>query len=222
MTSPGGAPAARTGTTAGGATRSRFRPELQGLRALAVLLVVVYHVWVGRVSGGVDVLFLITGFLITGGLYRAAARGGIDVLATWRRQFSRLLPAMTVVLTAGVVARFWLLPENRWMPTVRETVASLLFLQNWELAHNSVDYAARDNAASIVQHFWSLSIQGQFYLLAPLVVAGVAIATRRDGADLHRRLTGTLLAVGGASFAYSVYLTLVNQPLAYFHSATRL
>lgn len=222
MTSPGGAPAARTGTTVGDATRSRFRPELQGLRALAVLLVVVYHVWVGRVSGGVDVFFLITGFLITGGLYRAAARGGVDVLATWRRQFSRLLPAMTVVLTAGVVAGFWLLPENRWMPTVRETVASLLFLQNWELAHNSVDYAARDNAASIVQHFWSLSIQGQFYLLAPLVVAGVAIATRRDGADLHRRLTGTLLAVGGASFAYSVYLTLVNQPLAYFHSATRI
>lgn len=71
MTSPGGAPAARTGTTVGDATRSRFRPELQGLRALAVLLVVVYHVWVGRVSGGVDVFFLITGFLITGGLYRS-------------------------------------------------------------------------------------------------------------------------------------------------------
>ena len=222
MSSPGGAPASRTTTTDGGVARSRFRPELQGLRALAVVLVVVYHVWVGRVSGGVDVFFLITGFLITGGLHRAAARGGVDVLATWRRQFSRLLPAVTVVLVAGVVAGFWLLPENRWMPTVRETVASLLFLQNWELAHNSVDYAARDNAASIVQHFWSLSIQGQFYLLAPLVVAGVAIATRRDGADLHRRLTGTLLAVGGASFAYSVYLTLVNQPLAYFHSATRI
>jgi peptidoglycan/LPS O-acetylase OafA/YrhL len=222
VSSPGGAPASRTTTTAGGVARSRFRPELQGLRALAVVLVVVYHVWVGRVSGGVDVFFLITGFLITGGLHRAAARGGVDVLATWRRQFSRLLPAVTVVLVAGVVAGFWLLPENRWMPTVRETVASLLFLQNWELAHNSVDYAARDNAASIVQHFWSLSIQGQFYLLAPLVVAGVAIATRRDGADLHRRLTGTLLAVGAASFAYSVYLTLVNQPLAYFHSATRI
>ncbi|MFP5068637.1 acyltransferase family protein [Pseudonocardia nantongensis] len=221
MTSTGGAPQSRTGT-APGATRTRFRPELQGLRALAVLLVVVYHVWVGRVSGGVDVFFVITGFLITGGLYRAAARGGIDLRATWTRQLSRLLPAITVVLAAGVVAGALLLPESRWGPTIRETVASLLFLQNWELANNAVDYAARDDAASIVQHFWSLSIQGQFYLVWPLLVAGVAIAARRDGANLHRRLTGTLLAVGGASLAYSVYLTVVNQPLAYFHSLPRV
>ncbi|WP_249266408.1 MULTISPECIES: acyltransferase [unclassified Pseudonocardia] len=214
MTSPGGAGPARTET----ATRSRFRPELQGLRALAVVLVVVYHVWVGRVSGGVDVFFLITGFLIVGGLYRAGLRGGVDVLATWKRQLSRLLPAITVVLAAGA----FLLPESRWIPTVRETVASLLFVQNWELAANAVDYAARNDAASIVQHFWSLSIQGQFYLVAPLLVAGVVIASQRDRADLHTRLTGTLLVVGGASLAYSVYLTVVNQPLAYFHSLTRV
>ena len=221
MTNPGGEHSARTGAAPSG-SRSRFRPELQGLRALAVVLVVVYHVWVGRVSGGVDVFFLITGFLITGGLYRAGLRGGVDVLATWRRQLSRLLPAITVVLAAGIVTGAYLLPENRWMPTIRETVASLLFLQNWELTANSVDYAARSNAASIVQHFWSLSIQGQFYLVAPLLVAGVTIAAQRDRADLHSRLTGTLLVLGGASLAYSVYLTLVNQPLAYFHSLTRV
>lgn len=221
MTTPGGAPSARTGAAPSG-SRSRFRPELQGLRALAVLLVVVYHVWFDRVSGGVDVFFLITGFLIVGGLYRAGVRGGIDILATWRRQLSRLLPAITVVLAAGVVAGAALLPENRWLSTVRETVASLLFLQNWELAAGAVDYAARNDAASIVQHFWSLSIQGQFYLLAPLLVAGVVLAAQRDRADLHTRLTGTLLALGGASLGYSVYLTLVNQPLAYFHSLTRV
>ncbi|MBC3190283.1 acyltransferase [Pseudonocardia sp. C8] len=220
MTPPGGAPSARTGAAPSGA-RAPFRPELQGLRALAVLLVIVYHVWVGRVSGGVDVFFLITGFLIVGGLYRAGLRGGVDVVATWRRQLSRLLPAVTVVLAAGLVAGPVLLPESRWSPTIREVVASLLFVQNWELAANAVDYAARNDAASIVQHFWSLSIQGQFYLVAPLVVAGVALAARRDRADLHARLTGTLLAIGGASLAYSVYLTLANQPLAYFHSSTR-
>lgn len=215
MTSPGSA-GVRT------AARARFRPELQGLRALAVVLVVVYHVWVGRVSGGVDVFFLITGFLIVGGLYRAGVRGGVDVLATWRRQLSRLLPAITVVLAAGIAAGAVLLPESRWIPTVRETVASLLFVQNWELAANAVDYAARHDAASIVQHFWSLSVQGQFYLLAPLVVAGVVITAQRDRANLHTRLTGTLLVIGGASLAYSVHLTVTNQPLAYFHSLTRV
>jgi len=222
VTSPGGAHACTGAATSGDGSRSRFRPELQGLRALAVLLVVVYHIWFDRVSGGVDVFFLITGFLIVGGLYRAAGRGGIDLLATWRRQLSRLLPAITVVLGTGIAAGAFLLPESRWLPTVRETVASLLFVQNWELANNAVDYAAMNNAASMVQHFWSLSIQGQFYLVAPLLVAGVAVAARRDGADLHARLTGTLVVVGGASLAYSVYLTLVNQPLAYFHSLTRL
>ncbi|MEV1295851.1 acyltransferase family protein [Pseudonocardia sp. NPDC049635] len=223
MTPTGGAHPARTGAAPGGSgSATRFRPELQGLRALAVLLVVTYHIWFDRVSGGVDVFFLITGFLIVGGLYRAGSRGGIDLLATWRRQLSRLLPAITVVLGAGIVAGVFLLPESRWLPTVRETAASLFFLQNWELAGNAVDYAAMNNAASTVQHFWSLSIQGQFYLFAPLLVAGVAAAARRDGADLHARLSGTLLVVGGASLAYSVYLTLTDQPLAYFHTFTRI
>ncbi|MEQ3551451.1 acyltransferase family protein [Pseudonocardia nematodicida] len=221
MTPPGGASSPRTGTAPSG-SGTRFRPELQGLRALAVALVVVYHVWFDRVSGGVDVFFLITGFLIIGGLYRAGTRGGIDLVRTWRRQLSRLLPAITVVLAAGIPAGALLLPENRWIDTIRETVASLLFVQNWQLAHDAVDYAARGNAVSIAQHFWSLSIQGQFYLVAPLLVAGVVLAARRDGGDLHARLTGTLLVIGGASLAYSVYLTLVNQPLAYFHSLTRV
>ncbi|MFP5023231.1 acyltransferase family protein [Pseudonocardia phyllosphaerae] len=219
MTSPGGTAPVRAAT---GTERPRFRPELQGLRALAAVLVVVYHVWVGRVSGGVDVFFVITGFLITGGLYRAAGRDRIRLRSTWTRQLSRLLPAITVVLAASVVAGALVLPESRWLQTVRETVASLLFLENWQLAHDAVDYAARGNSESIVQHFWSLAIQGQFYLVWPLLVGAVALVARQRGADLHRLLSGTLAVVGGVSLAYSVYLTIVDQPLAYFHSLTRV
>ena len=107
------------------------RPELQGLRAVAVALVVVYHVWFGRVSGGVDVFFVISGFLLTGQLARAAGRGPLELGRRWSRTIVRLLPCAVVVLVATVAAGTLLLPEGRWPQTLREVVAAALFLENW-------------------------------------------------------------------------------------------
>ncbi|SES30711.1 acyltransferase family protein [Lentzea albida] len=191
-----------------------YRAELQGLRAVAALLVVVYHVWLGRVSGGVDVFFLISGFLVTGQLVRAAGRGRIDLRATWSRTARRLLPAAVVVLGTTLVAGALLLPENRWSQTVREVIASALFVENWQLASDSTDYYAQHEHASVVQHFWSLSIQGQFYLLWPLLVLVVTL--------LRGSLSRVLLAVFAVSLGFSVWLTALDQPLAYFHTATRI
>ncbi|MGW6447316.1 acyltransferase family protein [Lentzea sp. NPDC055074] len=191
-----------------------YRAELQGLRAVAALLVVVYHVWLGRVSGGVDVFFLISGFLVTGQLVRATARGRLDLRALWSRMAKRLLPAAFVVLGATLVAGAVLLPENRWPQTVREVIASALFLENWQLASDSTDYYAQHAQASVVQHFWSLSIQGQFYLLWPLLILVVTLS--------RRSLFRVLLTVFATSLGYSVWLTAVDQPLAYFHTATRI
>jgi peptidoglycan/LPS O-acetylase OafA/YrhL len=199
-----------------------YRPELQGLRAVAVALVVVYHVWFGRVSGGVDVFFLISGFLLTDQLVRAAERGTLELGRRWSRTLARLLPCAVVVLVATVVAGALLLPEGRWPQTLREVVAAAVFLENWRLAADAVDYAARSNMASPVQHFWSLSIQGQFFLVWPLVVALVALAARGDATRLRGRLTVVSLGVFAASLTYSVLLTATNQPLAYVHSLTRL
>ncbi len=196
-----------------------FRPELQGLRGLAVALVVVYHVWFDRVSGGVDVFFVLTGFLLTTQLLRAAARGQLNLWARWSRSIVRLVPTASVVLVITAAAAAVTLPEGRWPQTLREVLAAALFLENWRLAADSVDYLARNNMASVVQHFWSLSIQAQFLLVWPLVVA--VVAARRTG-QLHRQLTATTGVVLVASLAYSVHLTATNQPLAYFHSLTRL
>jgi peptidoglycan/LPS O-acetylase OafA/YrhL len=212
----GGGPVAGRGVATG------FRPELQGLRALAVVLVVVYHVWVGRVSGGVDVFFVVSGFLLTGQLVRAAERGDLDVRRRWARSFGRLVPAASVVLVTTAVAGALVLPEGRWNQTAREIVAAALFLENWQLAADSVDYAARGNVASAAQHFWSLSVQGQFFLLWPLLFAVVAVAGRNAAGQLYRTATLVLLAVFAASLVYSVELTITNQPLAYFHTLTRL
>jgi len=203
------------------APAAAFRPELQGLRALAVLLVVVYHVWLGRVSGGVDVFFVLTGFLLTGQLARTRDPGAGTVLRRWRRSFVRLTPAAFTVLVGTMVAAAAILPESRWPQTVREIVASALFLENWQLAADSVDYAARSNAVSVVQHFWSLSIQAQFSFVWPLFMTLVALIAT-SAASRHTHYTVALLGIFVASLSYSVALTAADQPLAYFHSLARL
>ncbi len=166
--------------------------------------------------------FLISGYLLTGQLVRAAGRGPIRPVHRWSRTLVRLLPTAGVVLLGTVVAGAALLPEGRWNQTVREIVAAALFLENWQLAADSVDYAARNNVASVVQHFWSLSIQGQFFLAWPLLVALVALVARGVPARLHAQLTLTLLGLFVASLSFSIELTATDQPFAYFHSLTRL
>ncbi|MEU3269733.1 acyltransferase family protein [Saccharomonospora sp. NPDC006951] len=202
--------------------KSQYRPELQGLRALAAALVVIYHVWLGRISGGVDVFFLVTGFLITGQLYRATMRGRIELRPMWGRIIKRLLPAVVTVLLATVAIAFVLLPEVRWFQTIKEVVASALFVENWRLAADSADYFAQHDQASLVQHFWSLSIQGQFYLVWPLLVVLVVFVARRAGWSVRKSMFGGLAVVFGISLAYSVWLTTADQPLAYFSSLTRV
>ena len=200
-----------------------FRPELQGLRGLAVALVVVYHVWVGRVSGGVDVFLVLSGFLMIGQFARRTGLGvPLDVPRYWLKTAGRIVPPAMVVLGGTVIASVALLPESRWPQTLHEVVASAAFTENWRLAADSVDYYAAKDTASVVQHFWSLSIQAQFYLLFPLVVLAVVLLARRAGRDVAAALAVMLAVVTAASLAYSVWLTAVAQKLAYFDSFTRL
>lgn len=203
-------------------TDAGYRPELQGLRALAVVLVVVYHVWVGRVSGGVDVFFLVTGFLLTGQLVRAAERGALSLRARYTRVAARLVPSAAVVLVAVAVGGALVLPASRWAQSAREVAASALFLENWQLAADAVDYAARSNTTSLVQHFWSLAIQGQVFVLWPLLVGAVALSCAGRRELVRPRTTMVLGGILAASLAYSIELTAADQPLAYFHTLTRL
>ncbi|TQJ60268.1 peptidoglycan/LPS O-acetylase OafA/YrhL [Arthrobacter sp. SLBN-83] len=208
-----------------------FRPEVQGLRALAVLMVVAYHVWLGRVSGGVDIFLLISAFLLTLSFVRKAESGKpFRLLAHWLHLFKRLLPAVVVVIL-GVLAGTWLiLPQGRWPEVLDQAWASLLYRQNWLLADAAVDYYAQDHAgASPLQHFWSLSIQGQVFILWPLIFAATAFALAGlRGVPRLRRLTyrGLLAIVFGTVFvlslAYSMDQTATNQAYAYFDTRARL
>lgn len=203
------------------AKKPGYRPEIQGLRALAATLVVVYHVWFARVSGGVDVFFLLSGFLVTGQLLRSTERGGMKLRRVWSRMAVRLFPAALVVLAAILLVGPFLLQPNQWGQTIREVVASALYLENWQLVSASADYFASHNEASVVQHFWSLAIQGQFYLAWPLLVLAVGVAASRFGWPVRKVLLATIAAILVASLAFSVYLTEADQQVAYFHSLTR-
>jgi len=201
-----------------------LQPEIQGLRAIAVGLVVIFHIWPNWLAGGyvgVDVFFVISGYLITGLLARAAERDGrVSLLDFYSRRARRLLPAATLVLTFAFVGMFFLLPEARWEETVIQIAASALYIQNWVLAWLSVDYLGAEQAASPVQHYWSLAIEEQFYFIWPWIMIG-CLFLARHGLSRRRIFTFALAAIFTASLAASVYFTAQQPQSAYFVTYTR-
>jgi len=210
---------------------SGFRPDIQGLRAIAVMVVVLYHLWPSRIKGGyvgVDVFFVISGFLITSHLWREVqVRGSIQMRTFYARRALRLLPAAILVLICTAIACYFILPSARWDNTFNQLVASAAYVQNWVLAHNSVDYLLQWTPDSPVQHFWSLSAEEQFYAFWPLlIVVAVWVVSRiRRQATItvrRRAVMAALTILLLASFAYSVYDTAIEPKQAYFITPTRV
>lgn len=201
-----------------------YRPELQGLRAIAILMVVCYHIWFGRVSGGVDIFLLISAFLLTGSFTRKLESGApLKVPAYWIHAFKRLLPPAAIVVLITLAGIAVILPSTRWRDLIGEAIASGLYYENWLLAARSVDYYAADHStASPFQHFWSLSIQGQVFLLWPLLFALAAVIIRITGARPRPVLLILFGTITAASFAWSVYFTDTDQAFAYFDTRTRI
>jgi peptidoglycan/LPS O-acetylase OafA/YrhL len=200
------------------------RPEIQALRAIAVAVVVLGHSWPGALPGGfvgVDVFFVISGFLITGHLVRDVHRTGrVSLGAFWARRARRILPAALLVLGAVVLATLAFVPESRWGQFLVEARASALYVENWRLASTATDYFAAAGATqSPVQHYWSLSVEEQFYLLWPLLIGAVALVAR------SRRRLALVVAVGlvaVAGLAYSAAETAADPTAAYFVTPTRV
>lgn len=204
--------------------RPGFRPDVEGLRATAVLLVVAYHVWLGRVSGGVDVFLLLSAYFLVGGLVRRLERGEqVSVPRQWLRVFQRLVPAAAVTVAATVVAGLVFLPQPRWRGLLVDAVGSLTYTENWVLASRAVDYYAADKGqASPLQHMWSLSVQGQAFLLVPVLVVGAGWVARRRGWSPSLVVGVVLGAAVVGSLAWSVHTTATRQAFAYFDSASRV
>jgi peptidoglycan/LPS O-acetylase OafA/YrhL len=181
--------------------------------------VVLFHLFGnGRVSGGVDVFLALTGFLVTRSLVSRAERGDLRLVEYYGRTFSRLSAPALVVLVATAAIMVLVLPQTMWQSTLREIGASAVYLLNWEMIHSQLAYGAAGPTASPLQHFWSLAVQGQFMVLWPALVLLLAVVVR--GA-LRPVLAVLTAAATVASFVFATHVGAIDQPLSYFHSATR-
>ncbi|WP_371515700.1 acyltransferase family protein [Kitasatospora sp. NBC_01300] len=199
--------------------RTGFRPDIEGLRGVAVLSVLAYHAAVPGFAGGyvgVDVFFVISGFLITG-LLLGRPIGLWDFAA---RRARRILPAAATVLVATAVAGGALLDPLRGTDLARDLIASAGQVVNWRFVGQQTDYLAAEHAPSPLQHFWSLGVENQFYLLWGVLLLGLA-------RFLHGRrrtvaITLATTAIGAVSLLLCVRWTATSAPLAYFSTGSRL
>lgn len=227
-----------TDSTSGSAPSSRHRPDIQGLRAIAVLAVVALHVGFGSLTGGfvgVDVFFAISGFLITQQLMRQVrTEGRVSLLGFYARRARRILPAATVVLLATVVYAALFLGFVRTREIALDALWSAAFAANFRFASLETDYFSAALPPSPLQHFWSLAVEEQFYLVWPLMILGCLWAIKRrsekaapDGSatpDPRGRRRVLVIALGVvivASLLASAVLTRTSPEAAYFSPFTR-
>ncbi|MGB2919903.1 MAG: acyltransferase, partial [Mycobacterium sp.] len=222
-TAPGLIPPAATPRSVA-QTSGFYRHDLDGLRGIAIALVAVFHVWFGRVSGGVDVFLVLSGFFFGGRLLRGALTPGVSVrpVPEVTRLVRRLLPALVVVLAASAVLTVLIQPKTRWETFADQSLASLGYYQNWELARSASDYLRAGEAVSPLQHIWSMSVQGQFYISFLVLILLSAFLFRRM-LGRHMRVTFVVLltALTVASFVYAIIAHNTDQATAYYSSFAR-
>jgi peptidoglycan/LPS O-acetylase OafA/YrhL len=200
--------------------RRPLRRDIQGLRALAVVLVVLDHAGVEFFSGGfvgVDVFFVISGFLISGHLVeRLGTTGRVDFVGFYAARTRRILPAATVTIIATAAAAFVLVSPLRIRDILSDAIASALYVPNILFAVRETDYLA-GTAPSPFQHFWSLGVEEQFYLLWPLALLGAFVLTRGS----RRGVLVAIGVIGVVSFAASIVATADAPSVAFFSPHTR-
>lgn len=196
-----------------------FRPDIEGLRAIAILTVVAYHARVPGFKGGyigVDVFFVLSGYLITGLLVKEMeTKGRIDLRAFYARRIRRLLPASTLALFVTIIVTYLVYSpiEQRGLP--QTALATAAYVSNLYFARTATDYFRPAGETNPLLHTWSLGVEEQFYVFWPVLVM---IALRYGG---RRRLLSVMVAVAFLSFGLSVWLTSVRPPWAFFSSPTR-
>jgi peptidoglycan/LPS O-acetylase OafA/YrhL len=203
-----------------------YRPEIDGLRAVAVLLIVGFHVKLPGFGGGfigVDIFFVVSGYLITRILLRwIDGTGRAALLGFWARRIRRLVPALAlVVVVVLVVAVGYVYSPLRWHDLSRQGAASALYVSNILFASQATGYFEPSLTTSPFLHTWSLGVEEQFYLVWPLLFLAPSAIARRSRRAAFRLLVILLSGVTAASFALSSVLSGRDSPWAFFSSPTR-
>jgi peptidoglycan/LPS O-acetylase OafA/YrhL len=208
--------------------RTRVRPDIQGLRALAVVVVVLDHL-IGWPSGGfigVDIFFVISGFLITGLLLREYEKAGrISYGDFYRRRIKRIIPASLAAIVATLLGAFAIFRPSRFLGTAQDGAAAALFDANWRFAAGGTDYFRANVPVSPLQHFWSLSVEEQFYFVWPaaMLLVLALVARHPNGGRARARLCAGLMIglISAASFAWALWETQTSPTQAYFSTFSR-
>lgn len=204
--------------------RLRYRPDLEGLRAVAILLVVAAHAGVSWLAGGfigVDVFFVLSGYLITGLLLQEVrTTGGVGIAAFYARRFRRLLPALlTMIAVTGVLASLLLTPADQAGQAISAASAAV-WLSNFHFAFSELNYFSAGAEGNLSLHTWSLGVEEQFYLLWPLIV----VFTTGFGAALARpwrNLRLVMLLIFSTSLLACIVLTPQTPHVAFYMMPTR-
>jgi peptidoglycan/LPS O-acetylase OafA/YrhL len=195
--------------------------QIQGLRALAALLVTLFHAkWVSGGFIGVDIFYVISGFLITGLLIREIERTGtINFKEFYARRFKRLLPTSFFVLAVTAVFSWLLIPATMRSSLGRDIIAAALYVSNYLFAWWQADYQNLDATPSPVIHYWSLAVEEQFYLLWPLLILLFFMVATKLKKKIA--LTALVAAVTALSFVFSIYQTETSPIWAFYSLPTR-
>lgn len=213
-----------TTADASGRQPDGYRQDLDGLRGLAIGLVAVFHIWFGRVSGGVDVFLALSGFFFGGKVLRAALPPGVSLSAAAEviRLVRRLLPALVVVLTAAGILTILIQPKTRWETFADQSLASLGYFQNRHLADTASQYLRAGEAVSPLQHIWSMSVQGQFYIVfLALIILAAFMFRHKTTRNLRIALTALMPVLMVASFVFAIIAHRADQTSAYYNSFAR-
>lgn len=213
--------------TAPNRTAFAFRGDIEGLRAIAILLVVAAHAKVPWLQGGfvgVDVFFVLSGYLITGLLVREIdATGTVNLLDFYARRLRRLLPALLLVVACTVIASALLLAPFEQTGQAEAAAAASVWLSNFHFAFSKLDYFGPSAETNLFLHTWSLGVEEQFYLVWPLLVLFLlgALRWQKQAAHKPKRLLGGMLALALACLSLCLFLTYTQPAWAFYMMPAR-
>ncbi|MFS8149690.1 acyltransferase [Halomonas profundus] len=200
---------------------NKYRKDIQGVRAIGAMLVLVFHIWFQKVSGGVDVFFVVSGFLMTGMLLRQYARdGNIKPFHFWGGIIKRVAPSAYVVLLTTFILSYFFVPPVYWVATIHEFIFSAGHLENLLLIRREVDYLQIGDPASPFQQYWALSIQVQFYAFLPLLIGPLLYISNKMKSLIPLMLGVSIVFF--ISFFYSLVSTHFTPNTAYFNPLGRV
>jgi len=198
-----------------------YRRDIQGIRALGALIIMIFHIWVGKVSGGVDIFIFISGYLMTGihlGLLRThGLRGPVHLFSG---VLKRITPTAVLILSVAAVLTALITPLSEQPSILKEYAAALLHLENLHLIRTSTDYLESTFQASPVQHFWALSAQMQIYLVLVLATTPLFLYSIRKDSLLPVVVLYVALCL--ASFIHAAHGVAVDAERTYFDPLARL